>query len=160
MAENSTIVTQSPETQMELYSVVLSSTTLCLALFFGSGGNITILLSMCFNGLMFRLRYIFLSILLLVCTLYDILWCPLEIYHLIHHHHSPQEVSSKVKFAGQCLFMCLFTGLFCSLFIISIHSVCVLMNKLARKVCKLLILICLVSGTFLLIANTIGYSVI
>jgi hypothetical protein len=105
------------------HSVVEVSTTeyssicvsIVMATVVGSGGNITILLSLCFSGLMSRLRYIFLSVLLIVCTLYDLIWCPLEIYRLIHHHHSPHDVGSDVKFAGQCMFISLFTGLFCSL---------------------------------------------
>lgn len=155
-----TTVAMTIDTQMELYSVVLSSTTLCLALFFGSGGNITILLSLCFSGLMSRLRYIFLSVLLIVCTLYDLLWCPLEIYRLIHHHHSPHDVGSDVKFAGQCMFISLFTGLFCSLLTISFHSICVLMNKLVQKFANIIIMACGIIGIILLLVNTIGYSIV
>lgn len=161
MAETLNVTTISTtDTDIELYSVVLSSTTLCLALFFGSGGNITILLAMCFHGLMSRLRYMFLSILLMVCTLFDLLWCPLEIYRLIHHHHSAQDVGSEVKFASQCVYICLLIGLLCSLIIISVHSLLVLLDKLQKKSSKFLILICGIGATGFVSVCTIGYTVI
>lgn len=101
----------------------------------------------------------FLSVLLIVCTLFDLLWCPLEIYRLIHHHHSPQDVGSEVKFASQCLYLCLFVGLFCSLIIISVHSLLVLLNKLQEISSKFLILVFGLSTIVLVSMCTVGYSV-
>lgn len=72
--------------KLELYSVVLSTTVLIFAILIGGGGCITVLIAMFVHRLLRKLRFILIAILLVVCCVFDLIWCPIEITRLVLHH--------------------------------------------------------------------------
>ncbi|KAJ8321246.1 hypothetical protein KUTeg_001203 [Tegillarca granosa] len=107
--------TSSPlELKMELYSIVLSVSTLCLAILFGSGGNITVFLSLCTCKMLAKLRYILLAMLLILSLIFDVFWCSMEIYRLLYHQHSDQEMDIVLKYVEQSLYIFLVAALLVS----------------------------------------------
>ena len=108
---------QAPGPHMELYSIVLSATMLFLAILFGGGGCATVLIAMCARKLLRKLRYTLMAILLVVCCLFDFIWCPIEITRLVLHHQNsnrsvtPEHIIVNLKHAGGSLYMLFLCGL-------------------------------------------------
>ncbi|XP_021363008.1 uncharacterized protein LOC110456540 [Mizuhopecten yessoensis] len=146
------------ETKMELYSIVLSTTMLCLAMVFGTGGNVTLLMSLCTYRLLRKHHYILIAIFLITCLILDVIWCPMEIYHLIQHHHDNSAVDATFTFAGQSLYIFLITTILCILSIVSIQSLCKLSsNWISRHIVLALIT---VISLILVLCLAVGYGVL
>lgn len=99
--------------KMELYSIVVSTTVLLFAILFGGGGCITVLIAMFVHRLLQKLRFILIAILLVVCCIFDLIWCPIEITRLVLHHQNinGNTVSSDaihgLKYVGSSLYISL-----------------------------------------------------
>ena len=161
--QNITAPSQSPtHVKMELYSVVLSVTTLSLAMVFGGGGNIIIILSLVVCRLMTRIRYILLTLLLVTSLLFNLVYCPTEIYHLITHYHSNNAADnslSSIKFAAPSMYLFLITGLTCVLVLISVYNLCVLTDKFKCLYRYVLSVFCVILSLAIMLGPSIGYGI-
>ncbi|XP_033742648.1 uncharacterized protein LOC117329059 [Pecten maximus] len=146
------------ETKMELYSIVLSTTMLCLAMVFGTGGNITILVSLCTYRLLRKHHYILIAMFLVTCLILDIVWCPMEIYHLIQHHHDNTAVDATFTFAGQSLYIFLITTILCILSIVSVQSLCKLSSNWISR--HFVLALTLAVSLILVLSVAVGYGVL
>ncbi|XP_060066737.1 uncharacterized protein LOC132547017 [Ylistrum balloti] len=146
------------ETKMELYSIVLSTTMLCLAMVFGTGGNITILMSLCTYRLLRKHHYILIVLFIITCLILDVVWCPMEIYHLIQHHHDNAAVDATFTFAGQSLYIFLITSILCILSIVSVQSLCKLTSNWISR--HFVLALSLTVSLVLVLSLAVGYGVL
>lgn len=120
---------------MELYSIVLSTTVLILAILFGGGGCITVLIAMFIHRLLRKLRFILLGILLLSCCVFDFIWCPIEIIRLVLHHasvnRSVDNTSSvnQLKYVGSSLYVLLLCTIAAMIVLISLQNLIKIIRK-------------------------------
>jgi len=122
--------------ELKLYSIVLSTTMLVLAILFGGGGCLTVLIAMGIHRLHRKLRYILLGVLLAVCTLYDLVWCPLEIARLLIHQHNvlirknvSTDETENLKNISDALYIILLCSLASMLIIISVQNLLKMIKK-------------------------------
>ena len=137
-SENDTITGQNQidsSVKMELYSIVFSSTMLCLGILFGGGGCVTVLIAMFLYNLMRKLRYILIAVLLFVCCGFDFIWCPVEISRLVLHHQSlnsnmiSDQIILDLKYFGCSLYILLLCALAAIIVLISVQN----FMKMAKK---------------------------
>ena len=145
---------------MELYSVVLSTTMLCLAMVFGSGGNITLLISMCAYKLLHKLQYILISMLLLTSLTLDLVWCPLEVCHLLQHYHSNMSANATFTLAGPSLYIFIITALTCIIVVICFQHVCTLTEKLNCVSRHMIAVVAVVMCITLVLGLAVGYGLL
>ncbi|KAK3100439.1 hypothetical protein FSP39_019995 [Pinctada imbricata] len=153
---------RSPHVKMELYTVVLSVTTLSVAMIFGTGGNIILLFSVIVSRLVKRLRYGLIALLLFASLLFDLIYCPTEIYHLISHYHSTNSellASPSIKFAAPSMYLFLITGITCVLILISVYNLCVLTDKFKCLYRYVLSAFCVVLSLAIMLGPSISYGV-
>ena len=121
--------------KMELYSIVFSSTMLCLGILFGGGGCVTVLIAMFLYNLMKKLRYVLIAMLLIVCCGFDFIWCPTEISRLVLHHQNmntnviSDEVILDLKYFGCSLYILLLCALAAIIVLICIQNFIKLIQK-------------------------------
>ena len=129
--ENDTIIGQFSvdyTIKMELYSIVFSSTMLCLGILFGGGGCVTVLIAMFLYNLLRKLRYILLAMLLIVCCGFDFIWCPTEISRLVLHHQNvntnviSDDVILDLKYFGCSMYILLLCALAAIIVLICIQN--------------------------------------
>lgn len=114
--------------KMELYSIVFSSTMMCLGILFGGGGCVTVLIAMFLYKLMKKLRYILISVLLFVCCAFDFIWCPVEISRMVLHHQNSNSniISDRIildlKYFGCSLYILLLCSLAAIIVLICIQN--------------------------------------
>lgn len=122
--------------ELETYSIVLSIATLTLSVVFGTGGNILIFLSMCTNKLLRKSKYAQLSCLLLICLLFDLIWAPMEIGHLIYFHKHSVPLDG-LKLASQSLYMLLISAIALTLTLLVAFRFLLICGKCTRRLKKL-----------------------
>lgn len=151
--------TSSPlELKMELYSIVLSVSTLCLAILFGSGGNITVFLSLCTCKMLAKLRYILLAMLLVLSLIFDMFWCPMEIYRLLYHQHSDQEMDIMLKYVEQSFYIFLIVALTSILLVICIHHMFLISEKFNYLARCLFVVFSILFSVVFMFGCAIGYG--
>ena len=137
-SENNTVAAHNlidSSVKMELYSIVFSSTMLCLGILFGGGGCVTVLIAMFLYKLMNKLRYILIAVLLFMCCGFDFIWCPVEISRLVLHHQSvnsnmiSDQVILDLKYFGCSLYILLLCALAAIIVLISVQN----FMKMAKK---------------------------
>ncbi|KAH3834678.1 uncharacterized protein LOC127876086 [Dreissena polymorpha] len=122
--------------EIKLYSIVLSTTMLVLSILFGGGGCITVLIAIFFRRLHRKLRYILIGILLVVCSAFDFIWCPIEIARLLLHQRnalSGNEISiqtvSSLNYTSSAMYVLLLCALATIIVMICIQN----LLKVVRK---------------------------
>lgn len=120
---------------MELYSIVLSTTVLLFAILFGGGGCITVLIAMFVHRLLRKLRFILVGILLAVCCIFDLIWCPIEIMRLVLHHQSKNgntvslDAIRDLQYVGSSLYILILCTLATMIVLICVQN----LLKIVRK---------------------------
>ncbi|KAL4230597.1 hypothetical protein ACF0H5_010974 [Mactra antiquata] len=154
--------TADDSSKMELYSIVVSATMLVLAILFGGGGCVTVLIAMFVHRLLRKLHFVFVGILLIVCCIYDFIWCPIEIVRLVlHHQHgngnsiSP-DVTQDLKYIGSTLYILLLCTIAAMIALICVQNLLKIIRKYDNipkmKLGIVLILIWLMTSVSLTIA--------
>lgn len=121
--------------KMELYSIVVSATVLVLAILFGGGGCVTVLIAMFVHRLLRKLHFILIGILLVVCCVYDFIWCPIEIVRLVLHHQSvndnsvSEEVIRDLKYMGSTLYILLLCTIAAMIALICVQNLLKIIRK-------------------------------
>ncbi|XP_045205075.2 uncharacterized protein LOC123557588 [Mercenaria mercenaria] len=127
--------TQADGTEMELYSIVLSATVLIFAILFGGGGCITVLIAMFVHRLLRKLRFVLIGILLFVCCIFDLIWCPIEITRLVIHHQNingntvSTDAVKDLKYVGSSLYVLLLCTIAAMVVLICVQN----LLKIVRK---------------------------
>ncbi|XP_052795866.1 uncharacterized protein LOC128228538 [Mya arenaria] len=121
---------------LKLYSIVLSTTVLVLAILFGGGGCLTVLIAMVAHHLHRKLRYILIGVLLLTCSVLDLIWCPLEITRLLLYQHSvvtgniiSADVARDLQYISSAMYVLLLCTLASMIALICIQN----LLKVVRK---------------------------
>ena len=122
-------------TRLELYSIVLSTTIMILAILFGGGGCITVLIAMFMHRLLRKLRFVFIGILLLVCCFFDLVWCPIEIARLVIHHQNingnivSAHTVRDLKYFGSSLYILLLCTIASIIVLICVQNLLKIIRK-------------------------------
>lgn len=155
--------TEQDDIHLELYSIVLSVTMLVLAILFGGGGCVTVLIAIALRRLLRKLRYILLGILLIICSAYDFIWCPVEISRLLLQQNvvSGNTVSldaiRNLKYISSTLYVLLLCALACMIMLICVQNLLKIIMKYEGIPKLKLGIIFLLIWLVISVALTIGY---
>lgn len=156
------------EIHLELYSIVLSVTMLMLAILFGGGGCVTVLIAMSLHRLMRKLRYILLGILLVTCSVFDFIWCPVEISRLLLHQQNfvndnnvvSLAVIRNLKYISSTLYILLLCALGAMIILICVQNLLKTIMKYDHIPKSKLAIIFLLVWLVVSVALTVGYIVV
>ena len=161
-------VTTNDDIHLELYSIVLSVTMLVLAILFGGGGCVTVLIAMSFHRLLRKLRYILTGILLIICSVFDLIWCPIEITRLLLHHQNVAnsnkvvslDVIRNMKYISSTLYVLLLCALAAMIVLICVQNLLKTLMKYERIPKLKLAISFLLIWILISVALTIGYILV
>lgn len=160
--------TDPDDIHLELYSIVLSVTLLVLAILFGGGGCVTVLIAMFIHRLLRKLRYILIGILILLCSVFDFIWCPIEISRLLLYQQNAVngntvvslDVLRNLKYISSTLYVLLLSTSAAIIILICVQNFLKIMRKYDSLPKIKLGIIFLLIWLIVSVALTIGYILV